>query len=237
MNINKDDIFLARWINNELSPKELDEFKSSPDFLMYQKIAQKSLEFTAPEFNKEKVFNSVQDKINQKTKVRSLFSGWMYVAAASVAILFGLFFFLNQPTEFSTDFGEQLAVKLPDNSKVLLNSKSSISFNEKEWKYNRTVKLEGEAYFKVQKGEKFTVITKEGTVAVLGTQFTVNSDENYFEILCFEGKVLVNSKEHKSILTKGKAFRKLKDTLPEEWEFTEREPNWKNGESSFKSIP
>lgn len=238
MNNNFDDIFLARWINNELSVKELEDFKKSPDFLVYQKIAKMSSEFKAPEFRKQKTFDLIQGKIKEKKnpKVRSLFSGWMYAAAASVIILFGLFFLLNQPTEFSTGFGEQLAVKLPDNSEVILNSKSTISFNEKEWKYNRTVKLEGEAFFKVQKGKKFTVTTEEGNVTVLGTQFTVNSDKDFFEVQCFEGKVLAKSKSNESTLTQGNAFRKIKDSLPEEWNFTELMPNWKNGESSFKSI-
>ena len=238
MNNNYDDTFLARWINNELSEKEMDEFKNSPDFSMYQKIAQKSSEFKAPNFNKKKVYNSIQEKleINKKTKVKSLFSGWMYAAAASVVVLFGLFFLLNQPTEFSTGFGEQVEVTLPDNSKVILNAKSTLSFNEKEWKYNRTVILNGEAYFKVAKGKKFTVVTKAGEVSVLGTQFTVNSGKGFFEVQCFEGKVEARSNKYTSILTKGKAFRKTQDSLPEEWLFIEQEPNWKNGESSFNNT-
>lgn len=238
MDNNYDDTFLARWINNELSPKELDEFKNSPDFSMYQKIAKKSSEFRSIDFNKKKVYKSIQENIESKkeTKVKPLFSNWMYAAAASVVVLFGLFFFLNQPTEISTEFGEQIAVKLPDNSEVILNAKSTISFNEKEWKYDRSVVLNGEAYFKVAKGKTFTVKTSTGSVTVLGTQFTVNSNNDLFEVQCFEGKVQAKSNEYQSILTQGKAFRKTQDSLPEEWLFTEQEPSWKNGESSFKSA-
>ena len=238
MNINYDETFLARWINNELSSKEMEDFKNSPDFLIYQKIAEKSSEFKTPVFHKKEVYKNIQSSLNKetKTKVRPLFSKWMYAAAASVVVLFGLFFFLNQPTEITTGFGEQVAIRLPDNSEVILNAKSSISFNEKDWKFKRTVKLEGEAYFKVAKGKTFTVETLRGEVVVLGTQFNVHSKGDIFEVQCFEGKVHAKSKKHQSTLTQGKAFRDLKNTLPEEWTFKEQEPNWKNGESSFKSI-
>ena len=39
-----DDTFLARWLNNDLSEVELDDFKNHPDFLLYNKIATKSQE-------------------------------------------------------------------------------------------------------------------------------------------------------------------------------------------------
>lgn len=238
MNNNYDDTFLARWLNNALSTKELEEFKKSPDFSIYQKIASKSSEFNSPILDKQKVYNSIQEKLNleKKQKVKPMLPVWVYAAAASVVVLFGLFFYLGQPTVITTSFGEQIAVKLPDNSEVLLNAKSSISFNKKEWKYNRTVNLKGEAYFKVAKGKKFTVTTSSGEVIVLGTQFTVSTDNDFFEVQCFEGKVKTKSKKQQTILTQGKALRIIKDSVPEEWTFIEHEPNWKNGESSFKST-
>ena len=238
MDKNYDDIFLAQWLNNELTSKELEEFKSSPDFLLYQKIADKSAELEAPEFNKEAVFSSIQSKINntKETKVRKLIPNWAVGFAASIALLFGMFFFLNQPTTIATKYGEQVVVSLPDNSEVVLNSKSTISYSEKNWKKNREIKLEGEAYFKVAKGSDFTVKTNEGTVTVLGTQFNVNTRENFFDVQCFEGKVQAQTEKHQSILTQGKAFRKTKNSLPENYNIIAEEPTWKQGESSFNNT-
>ncbi|OSY88565.1 hypothetical protein WH52_07415 [Tenacibaculum holothuriorum] len=233
-----DDTFLAKWLNNELTPLELEEFKKSPNFSLYEKIADKSSELSVPTFEKEKLFAKIQNKVHEekKGKVKPLFTRWMYGAAASVVILLGLVYYLTLSTVYETGFGEQLAFKLPDASEVILNSKSSVSFNEKLWKKSRSINLVGEAYFKVKKGSKFVVTTKEGFVTVLGTQFNVNTKKNFIEVKCFEGKVKVKSVNDEAILTQGKAFRQIEKTS-EKWSFKEQQPSWKLGETNFTSTP
>lgn len=241
MEQNYDETFLARWMNNELSQEELERFKQSPDFLLYQKIADKSTQFQTPDFNKDKTLKTIQKVIqNEKTstpKVKSLFSKWIYAAAASVVVFLGVFYFLNTQTNYETNFGEQLAVILPDESEVVLNSKSKISFTKRNWEGNRVIALEGEAFFKVKKGSSFSVKTSEGTVTVLGTEFNVAAFNNLIEVKCFEGKVSVSATDNKAILTHGKAFRKIAAHQPEQWTFTKTSPGWRKGESSFTSIP
>ncbi len=230
--------FLARWLNNELTTEEKINFEASEEFLFYQKIAKKSSELRPPKFNKDKVFSAILEEtsIKKQEKTINIFKPW-YAVAASIVVLLGLFYFLNLPENISTGFGEQLAITLPDNSKVVLNSNSKISFNKKKWKENRVLKLEGEAHFKVEKGSAFTVEANKGKVTVLGTQFNVKTEENIFEVVCFEGKVKTEHSNQINILTKGKAIRQIKEESLEKWDLTETEPSWKNGESSFKSMP
>jgi len=231
--------FLERWMNGSLSTKELEEFKNSSEYPLYQKILEKSSELRAPEFENEVVFKKIKDKIHKKKKlnVRPLFSKWMYSAAASVILLLGAYYFLNLSTTHSTGFGEQLSVVLPDNSNVLLNANSRIKFSKSDWSENRTLKLDGEAFFKVKNGSKFEVETNEGIVVVLGTQFNVKSDTDYFEVHCFEGKVQVVRDNNETILTKGKAVRQIEKNTVEQWDFSHKEPSWSTGESSFNSTP
>ena len=80
---------------------------------------------------------------------------------------------------------------MPDGSSVNLNAGSELEYTSFNWKKNRVLSLGGEAFFKVKKGKTFTVITKEGNVKVLGTQFKVKSREKLYEVTCFEGKVQV----------------------------------------------
>ena len=47
--------------------------------------------------------------------------------AASIAILLSVFYIVNSKITQEAGFGEKLAMKLPDNSEVILNAKSSIS--------------------------------------------------------------------------------------------------------------
>jgi transmembrane sensor len=84
----------------------------------------------------------------------------------------------------STPAGGQYQVVLPDGTHVWLNSASSLKYptslaSLKE----RSVKLTGEAYFEVSKGEKgqqkkpFIVKSRNQEVVVLGTHFNINSYE------------------------------------------------------------
>lgn len=239
MKRSQSDTFLARWLNNELTPKELSEFEKSSDYLLYKKIAEKSLEFSAPDYNKGKIFDEIQQKVSSKKegKVRSLVKRLSYVAAASIVLTIGILFFTDASTEHVTGFGEKLAVVLPDNSKVLLNAKTTISYDASTWDEKRVVKLDGEAYFEVEKGSTFSVETPNGQVAVLGTKFNVRTHEGCFEVVCYEGKVKTSAQQHSAILTRGNAFRKQHGISPEKWNVVHNEPTWKTGESSFKSVP
>ncbi len=237
----KDETFLARWLNKELTKEELSSFEKTDEFKEYQKIISKVALFEAPSFNKQKVFKAIQEKTQeqQKSKVRKLVPNWVMAAAASIAILFGVFYFMNTTnTVYETSYGEQLAVVLPDGSEVQLNAKSELSLDKEDWKKGvRKLSLKGEGYFKVQKGSKFTVETKGGSVAVLGTQFNVRSTKGYFEVLCYEGKVSVDSDKVSVILLPGKAFTKLEGKNPVNSEFKETAPSWISGETTFQKVP
>ncbi|MCB4800365.1 FecR family protein, partial [Neotamlana laminarinivorans] len=97
---------------------------------------------------------------------------FMKVAAVLVVLLTSSYFlFFNNTKSFETQIAQTETFKLPDESEVILNAQSKLSFSKKEWETNRNLKLQGEAFFKVTKGEKFTVNTKAGSIQVLGTQF------------------------------------------------------------------
>ena len=76
----------------------------------------------------------------------------------------------------------------------------------------RDLTLEGEAYFKVQKGQTFSVNTTDGVVKVLGTHFNVKQRNNYFEVNCYEGLVSVTYNNETVKLPPGKTFRLINGT-------------------------
>ncbi|MBT8259993.1 MAG: FecR domain-containing protein [Flavobacteriaceae bacterium] len=237
-----DDTFLARWISGDLTPEEFESFKKNKDFNIYTKINKVSQEFTLPALNKELLFSKVHNRQNsnkkRKTKVVKLVPNWAYAAAASIIITLGVFYFNSLESNFQTGFSEQMAVVLPDNSKIQLNANSDLNFRNRNWKDNRELNLSGEAFFEVEKGNSFKVITNQGVVEVLGTEFNVLSRDNYFEVRCKEGKVRVtsNSIKTKVILLKGNALRIVNGDL-EKWNFNINETNWILGESSFYNTP
>ncbi len=238
-----DDTFLARWISGELSSEELAVFKKSKDYPIYKKINETSLKLETASYNKQDLFNKIlQQKASQEQskepKVIKLVPNWVYAVAASVVILFGVFYFISNETHYATDYSEQLAVTLPDHSKVQLNSNSKLDFKSRRWEDNREVMLTGEAFFDVEKGTSFKVLTSEGIIEVLGTEFSITVRDNYFEVQCFEGKVKVTSinTSNETILTQGNAFRIVNNNA-EAWNFILDEPNWLHGESAFNNAP
>ena len=236
-----DESFLARWVSGELTDKELEDFKASSEYEDFVKINNTSQNLNVPQYDKATALRELQNKIEspeeKDSKIISLRSYLKYVAVASVILLLGYFLFFNTSKTLTTDFGEQLAITLPDNSEVVLNSKSIVTYDKKEWEVNRTLNLEGEAYFKVKKGSDFTVKTKEGNITVLGTEFNVSTDKDYIEVQCFEGKVrVINKVKEASVLTKGKAIRSINNVI-ENWDFTATKPTWTDNESSYTRAP
>ena len=235
----KDDMFLARWLNGDLTEEERNEFESSEDYAIYQKIVAGSDLLKTPEFDEEAILKGIKNiEANETIPISRSRRLWLTGIAASIALIVAFVFgvdYLNTKT-YTTDFGEQLPVTLPDGSEVILNSRAEISFNERDWSSHRELKLSGEAYFKVKKGEKFNVTTQNGTVTVLGTEFNVRTINSYFEVVCYEGKVRVETNKNEAELDPGKGFREIAGqfvTLNE----TLAEPSWLNQESSFKDIP
>ncbi len=236
------DILLNKFIEETISSDELVILKRSEKFESYQKILNATSEFKTPTIKVEDSYaaflqKTVSEKKEQKPVIKLKRSYIISGVAASLILLLGLFQFLNFDQTFKTNYGEQLSVFLPDSSEVVLNASSSIKFNEKKWKKDRLVNLEGEAFFKVKKGSKFKVVTNEGTVSVLGTQFNVNEYADFLEVQCFEGKVLVERNGNEEVLTKGKAVRQIQNKEFEKWTFINEKPSWKNYETNFNNTP
>lgn len=175
------------------------------------------------------------NKIDQATPAAKKQSGGSgrrrflrFAAAAAAGLALLIFVQINRDslTEVQTSFAQTELVQLPDMSKVNINAGSSLSFSEKSWKANRAVQLNGEAFFEVQKGERFVVNTPEGTIEVLGTSFNVFSREGKFRVHCKTGKVAVRVNGQEQILTPGeeaylenKQLKKMNigATQPVEW--------------------
>lgn len=100
--------------------------------------------------------------------------------------------------------------RLPDGSVVLLNQETSLHYNQWMFHLNRSVSLQGEAFFTVISGGDFRVNTSEGGVLVLGTSFNVNVANGTLGVQCKTGKVAVKvSQGDAYTLTAGDALSAL----------------------------
>lgn len=128
-----------------------------------------------------------------------------WVAAASVVLVFGLGGFARfYRITLEALPGNHTELVLPDASKVTLNAASKISYHPYWWKISRTLNLEGEAFFEVQKGRKFVVYSARGTTAVLGTSFNIFARDQAYRVACVTGTVKVSSpKGYEAIIKPG----------------------------------
>jgi len=198
---------LSKWLNNELTEAELAEFKADPDFEKYEKIKNFSAQLKVADLDEAKMLDNILSHKKETAKVIPLYKNWMFRVAAVLVLVLGITFAVQNfstETQYASN-GKRTSFLLPDNSEVVLNAGSEIEYKKWNWKNNRNLELQGEAYFKVAKGQKFEVKTSLGKVTVLGTQFDVKARKNRFDITCFEGRVKVNYKDKEIILTHGQS--------------------------------
>ncbi|MFS4467093.1 FecR family protein [Maribacter sp. 2210JD10-5] len=233
--------YLAKWLNNELTEAELEEFKKSEAYASYQKILETTGTLEAPEYDMDAAWEKLEsERTSEKPRVITMspFKAFLRVAAVVAILLTGAYFYLNTLDEnITTQYAESKEIVLPDNSEIILNADSQLSYSEKNWSKERNINLNGEAFFKVAKGKKFTVATEQGTIAVLGTQFNVENRDGFFEVTCFEGLVSVTFNGEETKLPAGNSFIAINGSVAKSTVLKNGTPSWMNKESSFKSIP
>jgi ferric-dicitrate binding protein FerR (iron transport regulator) len=95
--------------------------------------------------------------------------------------------------EFRVPYGSKSTLILPDGTKIWMNSGSRIRYPEKFAPEDRTIYLEGEAFFDVTHNPKrpFIVKTSDINIKVYGTRFNVKSfpEESIIETALVSGSV------------------------------------------------
>lgn len=193
---------LAKWLEGGMTRQELAAFEQSADFKSYEKIIAYTNTLKVPAFDTELMWAEITAP---RTKTIRLQNNWLLRIAAVLVIGIGLFF-ASVPMQTTTELTENKMQKtflLPDDSEVTLNSASQIEYKKWNWTDHRELQLEGEAFFKVTKGQTFDVLTRLGKVTVVGTQFNVKARGDRFEVICYEGKVSVATQGKTLLLTPG----------------------------------
>jgi ferric-dicitrate binding protein FerR (iron transport regulator) len=120
---------------------------------------------------------------------------WLW--AAAVLLIISTFLLIpakDKIVTYETAFGETKNVILPDQSKIILNANSKLSFVDNwETAAAREITLEGEAYFTVthkKNSQPFKVKTEDGVaVEVLGTCFNVYHRTQETKVSLNSGKI------------------------------------------------
>ena len=229
---------IQKWLNHELNAEELEAFKKLEDYDALVNMDTHLKAFKAPEYQTADELKTVLNQIKSPKKTSQNFIRAAIRIAAVVVICFSVYYSLTLDTTIKTlAANKESNIELPDASTISLNALSSVTFNRHNWNKKRKVELEGEAFFKVAKGSKFEVETAYGTVTVLGTQFNIKQRDNYFEVICYEGKVGVSYQNQHTTLLAGDSFLMMDGKLIAKEKEKLATPSWLNNESQFVSMP
>lgn len=138
-----------------------------------------------------------QDKAALKViRLRNYYT-WIGTAAVIIAVMFvvGLGFFTNEKT-ISTAKNEHKKVVLPDGSEIMMNERTTLSYNSREFLKNRVVKLiGGEAFFDVQHEEHHPFLIDAGEVNIrdIGTSFNLKMDTAQIVVVVNSGEVALEN--------------------------------------------
>lgn len=178
---------------------------------MRERIYQRTLDKIAVQENLPKIAASTPLSFHD----RKIPFYWGVAAAVALLILIPLSFWMGEWhtnrvltdtwVEVSSPGASISRIVLPDGSKVVMNGRSQIRYPRLFGKNDRQVKLDGEAYFEVEKESKrpFIVQSEELTVEVLGTRFNMKcyKDDPIYKVALNEGSVRVKAYSDQEAIT------------------------------------
>jgi ferric-dicitrate binding protein FerR (iron transport regulator) len=231
---------LEKWLSNSLSDAEKEAFENADVFPFYKQLVEDASHFKASHFSRAADFETLRKKLpSQGTPVRKLSPATWLLRIASIFVLgFALYYFAvyNPEVRVETLAGQKTSIELPDASLMVLNAMSEVAYTPKKWEKERSLQLQGEAFFDVAKGSRFEVITSLGTVAVLGTEFNVKQRDSIFEVICYEGIVKVVSGQLEKELRAGDRLRYTNGKMLLSKTASEG-PQWTQNISEFQETP
>ena len=153
----------------------------------------------------ERLFSSIEKKTISKMKTRRLFLQYMKYAAAvvlGIGVSLSTLYLTNQENlstvgnyKLVTSKGEKSYLQLPDGTRVWLNSCTTLEYAENYGHSNRSIYLDGEAYFEVAKNKDLPFVVKANGIDVkaIGTAFNVSAymEDSQLTTTLFNGKVAV----------------------------------------------
>ncbi|MDZ7692593.1 MAG: FecR domain-containing protein [Balneolaceae bacterium] len=254
-NINRD---IARDAMQEMTGFTLDP-KFSPNTENARDRFKKRLNREEKVSSPEALKDSNGGMINLKWIYR-LAAGFLLTITTGLTVYFGYSETGNSVSQLEnmvttqrilTSYGEQKRIKLGDRSQINLNANSEMVYRfNPENPTDITVELKGEAFFSISERTSrnqfpFRIITDDGFVQVLGTEFSVSTRDGKTQVVLEEGSVEVTSyqveeqKQRQLILKPNHMaqFDDASDTLIVKWVNTDVYTSWKTDDLVFDRTP
>lgn len=211
-----------KYLRNETSEAEVAEIfqwieaapENRKEFIDYKKIHALTSQGTEnenhtwkmlfePQFRKQKLFDTYRQVARYAAIFLLVFGSGIGVQYIGWGIDKGQLVY-QKGTSVASPLGQMTNIELPDGTRVMLNSGTSITYNGSYSSGERVVTLSGEAYFDVAKDQKhpFVVQTSSLNFVVHGTSFNIEAypEEKIISTTLVEGSLGVKNKADKELL-------------------------------------
>lgn len=248
-------------MNKELLYKFFEGTASMEEGMKIKAWMEESTENEQAFYKERKLFDAILLNGNQRTATQRNFfpilkklttTQWVRMAGIVIVTLLTNYFFQQYKENhapvsmniITVPAGQRANITLPDGTNVWLNARTTLQYPSSFNRRQRTVALNGEAYFDVSKNKKkpFVVQTKNYNIEVLGTKFNVNAytDQGEFETALMQGSVKTSSLLHpEQTVTLSPHHRAyLKNGKLHVATVSDHDPyRWKEGLICFKNVP
>ncbi|UJP66129.1 FecR family protein [Mongoliitalea daihaiensis] len=226
---------LQEWLDK--SPENLQKWES------YQMLWLNSanLPSKVPLPDRERIWSGIEADIRER-KTFTISGFFKYAAAAAVILTISVSVFLSisSKQEHYIASNGSMEIWLSDSSLVVLKEGSELKVSKDYLVEERTVFLQGDAFFEVKRNEQkpFLVQTESHFVKVLGTSFLVQSTQpEEATVSVFSGKVKFGVPAgQSSILTKDMSLTILGDQFIEKKK-SANDLAWWTGELKYDNAP
>ncbi len=190
-----------------------------------------------------KITETLSESSSSSNDVSSKKPEWIKWVLFLLPLVFLIVYFMFRSqiamTIIKTEKAETKSHLFADGSTIDIAPQTEVRFNDNQWDKERQIVLEGQATFKVAKGNAFIVQTRSGEVEVLGTQFDVWSiNKDWMRVQCYEGKVSVSDPQSaKIILEANEEISISNGRLGYIQKMKTTEIDWKSNYRSFKTTP
>lgn len=240
------DELIAKYLSGEATPDEaealIDWIAEPANHIHFEKI-QATWDATLPSkakvsFNNESAWQKLEQSVHPSSE-RSPLGFWYKIAAGIIiglsSALIGYYLYQgkNIPPQISVTTKKNAeTVTLPDNSTVVVNRNSTISYPEGFGTDSREVNFSGEGFFDVTSdvSKPFIIHTPVAHIRVVGTEFNVTSGSGAMEVNVQEGTVLVYTSSdsvyleagHSAILEAGQPIKVVGSIDANQWGYASR---------------
>lgn len=260
--VNIDELYILMYLKGKLPDEERQMFEQQMNLSadLRQTVADLSRLWRLSGLRSEQrnIDTPAAWRIVSRKVARSLFLGKAWNIARTVAAVLLPLWLIYQyvwipwqershPEEIVTITavpGMVVRTTLPDGSQVWLNAGSSLSYPSRFAGRERTVRLTGEAYFKVTSDRKnrFDVLTPGGQmkVSAYGTEFNVyaHPGDSCYEVTLARGNVDVSAVGSQGMVTldagQKALFRPESGTMSKQPADTYADTAWKDGKMVFR---